>query len=195
MTETFLRVPIVEAVEWGDWLVEQLALASEKADVEMIEPDGEEEGDWFVFTFGDRPEAVEQVARDALAAKKVSVAVTGADEVTVSVAQTSTWIRILGPAEHAYDRAMKDAAQKFSESRREWWAKTGKSKLLIQQSHADGRHPWVFEEEGDDLLVIARLDLTILDRKASKAEVEETARAHLTTVIEQVSGHLGLEAT
>ena len=193
MTETYLRVPIVEAVEWGEWLEEELTAAAQKADVEMLEPDGEEEGEWFVFMFGAEPQAVEKVARDALKPKKAQVAVTGDDQVTVTVPTSLVWIRILGPSEHAYDKAVKDLAKEFSDTYSSWWAKTGRSRLLVQQSENDGRHPWMFENDGDDLFVIARVDLSIIDRKASKVEAEEAARANLRAVIDQVGEHLGIE--
>lgn len=54
----FLKVPIVQAVEWDPWLTDNLTAAADKAGIEC--DGGEEEGRHEVFFFADaKPEEVE----------------------------------------------------------------------------------------------------------------------------------------
>lgn len=192
MTETYLRVPVVEAVEWGEWLEDELATAAQRAGVNY--DGGEEEGEYEVHVFdGISAEQLEELVAEVLKPRGAQVKVTGASELTVTLPASSVWIKILNTIEHPYGKAVKSVAKEFSDSLSGWWAKSGRSRLLVQLSHDDGR-PWLFENDGSDLFVAARVDLSIIDRLASKAEVEEVARANLQSVIDRVGEHLGVES-
>lgn len=192
-----LLIPIAEASPWD---IEDLNLdferAAEKAGGEVLD-DSESEGMFEVFEFTDlTPEQVRDMAQEALRKHKEIKDYTISGGEVMVVVEPGPWIKPLNLTGHPYEKAMKLACTALAKESEwaAWLAKTGYTALWFHQSKPRKKdNEWPMEEiETKVLLVYARVDLSLLDLKPTKAEAEQMAQHNLKLIMDKVAEHLGI---
>ncbi len=192
MLETQLKVARRDAESWGvNWLENTLSDVAAHLKRELKNKNGDDQGDWRVWTLGVGTSAASRVARETFASKRAWVRVSrGA--VLVSALGPADWLRIEGHVERSYDQALRREAQKLSEQLAFWWAQSGRRRLVVRFDEIDGG-PWRLEDRDEDLVVEARVDLAAVRGSAAKPEVEALAASHLDAVVRRVGELIHVE--
>lgn len=193
--ESMLKVPIVTATTWANWL--EPALMDAAAEMGAICDGGEEINGFEVFFFeGLRPDELTKLSQEIftkqLGENAPKVALGGEREVVVMATKLDTqWLQPLGANTSRYDRTMKELCHDLSEDViwQQWWAKTGYSAL---EFHQDERftHPWIFHRHNNALLVEARVNLSVLRGRQPIARSDEAAVHNLHLILDNTAAHL-----
>lgn len=191
---TRLRIPIFNAIEWGERLEVDLGRAADRVGAEY--DGGEEEGEFEVHSFtGISPNDLLLLASRVLGKRASTISITGDHEVTVQVPDPD-WIKVLGPVEHEYDRAIRRLVSQLANDPTwsEWWHSTRYRALWLQESHGSDEVNFDEDDLPGALFVRARVDLKILDEKPlDRAKVVSQAKHNLAIVLDKVAEFVGKE--
>jgi len=194
-----LRVPLSDAIAWGDWLTDAL---SDAADASNIGYDGgEEEGEveTHLFLNADAQTVktvVDRVLRDRRLDRDVCIS--GAAEVVVNSVVSSDWISATTPpGRYAKETSVLLRQLNVRDDLRSWLHAAGYKHFSIRQIAGGPALDYAsFMSPPDgiegELFMIAQVDLSVCDRRgASRAAVQQAARGNLYEILSKLSAFVG----